>query len=185
MFLWMVVTLATLPNWMLDGQSWMNRLQRSVSAFLWTVNMELDQCFLFHFFHMKKLAKFNTNKIRKISWISCHKKNTNFQKFPLFVPKEPNFLQKKKKTLGWTHNRQTPRPKLRCSLPNLLMGHLYGLFHDPTSHWLHGNSIPKIGCHYFRPGLIVLPKNTLPYWLPIQTLSFSLSLSLFSKKWIV
>jgi hypothetical protein len=21
--------------------------------------------------------------------------------------------------------------------------------HDSTSHWLHGNSIPKIGCHYF------------------------------------
>jgi hypothetical protein len=30
-------------------------------------------------------------------------------------------------------------------------------------HWLHGNSIPKIGCHYFWPGLIALPKkNTLP-----------------------
>ncbi len=43
-----------LPNWMLDEQSWMNRLQRSVSAFLWTVNMGLDQCFLFH---IKNLAK--------------------------------------------------------------------------------------------------------------------------------
>jgi len=30
-----------------------------------------------------------------------------------------------------------------------------------TSH-LDGNSIPKIGCHYFWPGLIALPKNTLP-----------------------
>ncbi len=28
--------------------------------------------------------------------------------------------------------------------------------------WLHGNSITKIGCHYFWPGLIALPKNTLP-----------------------
>ncbi len=26
--------------------------------------------------------------------------------------------------------------------------------HDSTSHWLDGNSIPKIGCHYFWPGLI-------------------------------
>jgi hypothetical protein len=43
-----------LPNWMLDEQSWMNRLQRSVSSFLWTVNMGLDQCFLFH---IKNLAK--------------------------------------------------------------------------------------------------------------------------------
>jgi hypothetical protein len=33
------------------------------------------------------------------------------------------------------------------------------------SHWLHGNSIPNIGCHYFWPGLIIiafLPKNTHP-----------------------
>jgi len=34
--------------------------------------------------------------------------------------------------------------------------------HDTTSHWLHGNSIPKIGYHYFWPRLIALPKNTLP-----------------------
>jgi hypothetical protein len=27
--------------------------------------------------------------------------------------------------------------------------------------WLHGNSIPKIGCHYFWLGLIALPRNTL------------------------
>jgi hypothetical protein len=34
--------------------------------------------------------------------------------------------------------------------------------------WLHGNSILKIGCHYFWPGLIIiaLPKNTLPSFLP-------------------
>jgi hypothetical protein len=34
--------------------------------------------------------------------------------------------------------------------------------HDTTSHWLHGNSIPKIGCHYFWPGQIAFPKNILP-----------------------
>ncbi len=33
--------------------------------------------------------------------------------------------------------------------------------HDSTSHWLHGNSIPKIGCHYLWPALIGLRKNTL------------------------
>jgi hypothetical protein len=27
---------------------------------------------------------------------------------------------------------------------------------------LHGKSIPNIGCHYFWPGLIALPKNTPP-----------------------
>jgi hypothetical protein len=35
-------------------------------------------------------------------------------------------------------------------------------FHNSTSHWFHGNSFLKIGCHYFSPGLIALPKNTLP-----------------------
>jgi maltodextrin utilization protein YvdJ len=48
-------------------------------------------------------------------------------------------------------------------------------FHPPTrkkrkplslddafeSHWLHGNSILKIGCHYLWLGLIALLKNTL------------------------
>jgi hypothetical protein len=28
---------------------------------------------------------------------------------------------------------------------------------------LHENSIPKIGCHYFWPGLIALAKNTPTY----------------------
>jgi len=37
-----------------------------------------------------------------------------------------------------------------------------GSFHGMTSHWLHGNSIPKIGCQYFWPRLIAHPKNTLP-----------------------
>ncbi len=34
--------------------------------------------------------------------------------------------------------------------------------HDTTSDWLPGNSIPKIGCHYFWPVLIALPKGILP-----------------------
>jgi len=29
-------------------------------------------------------------------------------------------------------------------------------------YWLHGNSIPKMGCHYFWPGLTALPKKSLP-----------------------
>jgi hypothetical protein len=37
--------------------------------------------------------------------------------------------------------------------------------HDTTSHWLHGNSSPKFGCHYFWPRLIALPRNTLPILL--------------------
>jgi len=31
--------------------------------------------------------------------------------------------------------------------------------HDVTSHWLHRNCIPKIGCHYFWPRLIALLIN--------------------------
>jgi hypothetical protein len=42
--------------------------------------------------------------------------------------------------------------------------------HDMTSHWLHGNYIPKIGCHYFWSGLIALPKNTLPIYLGVKLL---------------
>jgi hypothetical protein len=35
-----------------------------------------------------------------------------------------------------------------------------------TCHWLQRNSIPKIGYHYFWPGLIALPKNTLKTLYP-------------------
>ncbi len=48
--------------------------------------------------------------------------------------------------------------------------------HDTTSHWLHGNSIHKIGCHYFWPGLIALPKNTPPiqsFWKMVESPSTS------------
>ncbi len=37
--------------------------------------------------------------------------------------------------------------------------------HDATSYWLHENSIPKFGYQYFWPGLIALPKNTLPIYI--------------------
>ncbi len=30
-----------------------------------------------------------------------------------------------------------------------------------TSHWLHGNSIFKIGCHFIWPGVIAFPRT--PY----------------------
>ncbi len=30
-----------------------------------------------------------------------------------------------------------------------------------SSHWLHENSIPKIGCYYFWGGLLALPKNSV------------------------
>ncbi len=36
--------------------------------------------------------------------------------------------------------------------------------HEAASHWVHANSIPQTGCHYFWPGLIALPMNTLPIW---------------------
>jgi hypothetical protein len=31
-----------------------------------------------------------------------------------------------------------------------------------TSQWFHGNSIPKIGCHYLWSGPITVPNDTLP-----------------------
>jgi hypothetical protein len=43
--------------------------------------------------------------------------------------------------------------------------------HEMTSHWLHGNCIPKIGRHYFWPGLTALPENTLTYcgpWFSVE-----------------
>jgi hypothetical protein len=49
------------------------------------------------------------------------------------------------------HPQERKREVLHCAM---------GL----TSHWLHGNSIPKTGCHYFWPGLTALPKNTPTDW---------------------
>jgi len=54
----------------------------------------------------------------------------------------------KKKTLPTSH----PQEKKR-EAPTL---------QDVPSHWLQGISTPKIGCHYFWPEPIALPKNTLP-----------------------
>jgi hypothetical protein len=48
--------------------------------------------------------------------------------------------------------------------------------HDTTSHWLQRNFISKIRCHYFWPGLIALPKNTLPiqsFWKIVESPSTS------------
>jgi hypothetical protein len=44
---------------------------------------------------------------------------------------------------------------------------MYVVFFHLVSHCLHGTSIPKIGCHYFWPGLIKkpLPNNTLCTYL--------------------
>jgi hypothetical protein len=47
------------------------------------------------------------------------------------------------------------------SMSVLIKGMEAPSLHEATSHWLHVNSIPNIGCHYFWPGLIALPKNTL------------------------
>jgi hypothetical protein len=55
-----------------------------------------------------------------------------------------NFLQK--------HPSPPLHPQEEREAPSL---------NDMTSHWLHGNSILKI----FWPGLMALPKNTLPICL--------------------
>jgi len=41
--------------------------------------------------------------------------------------------------------------------------------HDQTSQWFHANSIPKIGCHYFWPGLRAFLRT--PYLLNFQVQS--------------
>jgi hypothetical protein len=60
-----------------------------------------------------------------------------------------NFHQKS--TVHFPHQTQlekiippSPTHKKKKEAPSL---------YDSTSHWLHGNSIPKIGCHNFWPGL--------------------------------
>jgi hypothetical protein len=53
-------------------------------------------------------------------------------------------FKQKKKTFTMSHNKLREAHSL----------------HDATSHWLHGNYIPKFGCHYFWPGLIALPKHS-------------------------
>jgi hypothetical protein len=45
--------------------------------------------------------------------------------------------------------------------------------HDGTWHWLHGNSIPKFGCHYFWPALIAPPKNTLSIGEVVATITIT------------
>jgi len=55
--------------------------------------------------------------------------------------------KKRKKKCGCTHERinmNHTHPQEQNGGPSL---------HDLSSHWLHGNSIPKIGCHYFWPRL--------------------------------
>jgi len=55
--------------------------------------------------------------------------------------------RKKKKSVGAPMNWLIwiiPTHKKKREAPSL---------HDLTSHWLHGNFIPKIGCHYFWPRL--------------------------------
>ncbi len=84
-------------EWMLDEQSWMNRLQRSVSAFLWTVNMGLDQCFLFHFFHIKKLEKYNTNKLGKLVEFFGTRKIEISKNFPSSLSQKSQIFSRKTK----------------------------------------------------------------------------------------
>jgi hypothetical protein len=70
-----------------------------------------------------------------------------------------SFCQSEQSTLDTKHNLKTPSPTREKREAPLL--------HDTTSCWLHGNSIPKIGCHYFWPRQIALPINTLPILLLI------------------
>jgi hypothetical protein len=59
---------------------------------------------------------------------------------------------------------KSPLSKWKVSTPHQVTRKKGGQFtpRGATSRWLHGNSIPKIGCPYFWPGLITFAKNTLP-----------------------
>jgi hypothetical protein len=67
-------------------------------------------------------------------------------------------------TLHTKHNLQKKIPFLSTpsTPPTRQKGRPLHSLHDTTAHWLHGNSIHKIGCHYFWPGRIAFPNNTLP-----------------------
>jgi hypothetical protein len=54
-------------------------------------------------------------------------------------------------------NKKRKKKECGCTYELINMNHMNKReapsLHDLTSHWLHGNSIPKIGCHYFWPRL--------------------------------
>jgi hypothetical protein len=88
------------------------------------------------------------------------KKNNNKSlKTDVKVFETLSFCQSEQSTLHTKHNLKAPSPtREKRGAP---------LLHDTTSCWLHGNSIPKIGWHYFWPRQIALPNNTLPILLLI------------------
>jgi hypothetical protein len=75
-------------------------------------------------------------------------------------------LQQKREEIKkkhWTIHHTSKMEDLVISLPTDKNKREARSLHYSTSHWLHGNSIPKIGCHYFWSALIALPKNTTNY----------------------
>jgi hypothetical protein len=67
----------------------------------------------------------------------------------------------------WTVNNPLSTPNTTWTKKTLLLSHPQEKreapsLHGVPSHRLQGNSIAKIGCHYFWPELIALPKNNLP-----------------------
>ncbi len=46
-----------------------------------------------------------------------------------------------------------------------------------ASHWLHGHSIPKIGCHYFWPEFSTIPHAIIPYNLFVAWLHYMRTLA--------
>jgi hypothetical protein len=95
----------------------------------------------------------------------------NIEVFPLAILyrwKDDNVCQsiwdKREMLLGTLcFDRPPPHPPPPLPLPSITHKKKKGgPLRSMTSHWLHGNFIPKFGCHYFWPRLIALPKNTLP-----------------------
>jgi hypothetical protein len=80
-------------------------------------------------------------------------------------------VESEQSTLHTKHNLQKKSPSSPPRLPNSThkAKREAPSLHDTTSHWLHGNSIPKTGCHYSWPGRIAFPMegDKFPFYTKI------------------
>jgi len=109
----------------------------------------------------------STNISQPIMFCNVGKKNKSLNKdVKIFETlREISFCQSEHWTVHSPHQTQLETPLPHPSPTRKKREAL--LLHDTTSCWLHGNSIPKIGCHYFLPGQIALSKSSLPILLLI------------------
>jgi hypothetical protein len=78
---------------------------------------------------------------------------------PCLTPKK-SFMESQLSTLHTKTQLEKSSPSAPPS-PTRQKGRTLHFMTRLPSHWLHENSISKIGCHSFWPVLIALPKSTL------------------------